>query len=175
MRALAAFVRIMDWLAEWTGRFAAWSFFAVGLFICYEVFMRYVLTMPTIWVNEVSRIIQVWGVFIAIAYVLRHRSHIVIDIAFREPGTTGRKLADTFAMLVIIATCVVIAVGGWEIWLHSTLSGHTTDSSLAVPKVFTQSALWVGFGLIALQAAAEIVKIWTGIGPSVEPDELGAH
>lgn len=167
----------MNKISDWTGRLAAWSFFAVGLFICYEVFMRYVLVMPTIWVNEVSRIIQVWGVFIAIAYVLRHRSHIVIDVAFRKEGTLGRKLTDTFALLVVIGTSLVIATGGWDVWLRSTLAGHTTDSSLAVPKVFTQSALWVGFGLMALQAVAEIIKVWTGIGADEADNnaDLAAH
>lgn len=175
MAFLSLYVAIMDRLSDWTGRLAAWSFFAVGIFICYEVFMRYVLVMPTIWVNEVSRIIQVWGVFIAIACVLRHRSHIVIDVAFRKPGSLRRKLADSFAMIVIIVTSLVIAVGGWDVWLRSTLAGHTTDSSLAVPKVFTQSALWVGFGLIALQALAEMIKIWTGLGEKPDNSELSAH
>ena len=172
MGILTFFVRLMDQVSQWTGRLAAWSFFAVGLFICYEVFMRYVLTMPTIWVNEVSRIVLVWAVFIAIASVLRHRSHIVIDVAFRQPGTLGRKFTETFALVVIIVTSLVIAVGGWDVWLRSTLAGHTTDSSLAVPKALTQSALWVGFGLIALQAVAEIIKVWTGIGGGPAKSEM---
>lgn len=169
---LTSFVRLMDQVSGWTGRLAAWSFFAVGLFICYEVFMRYALTRPTIWVNEVSRIVQVWGVFIAIAYVLRDRRHIVIDIAFRTRGTLGRRLTDTFALLVIVVTSLVIAVGGWEVWLRSTLAGHTTDSTLAVPKILTQSALWIGFGLMALQGVAEIIKVWTNIGDAPTRREM---
>ncbi|MCF6232922.1 MAG: TRAP transporter small permease [Rhodobacteraceae bacterium] len=155
------FVGAMDGVSELAGRVAAWMFFAVGLFVCFEVFMRYALIKPTIWVDEVSRIFQVWAAFLAISYVLKNKSHIIIDVIFRAPGTIGRKLIDTFALFVVIFFCVVVVKYGLEIWWKSTVSGHTTDSYLAVPKVYVQSATWVGFGLMALQSVAEIIKIWT--------------
>lgn len=136
-------------------------FFAIGLFVTFEVFMRYVLISPTIWVDEISRIFQVWAAFLAISYVLKHKSHIIIDVTFRDPDSIQRKVIDSFAMLVVIFFCVVVIKLGLAIWWKSTLAGHTTDSFLAVPKAFIQSAIWVGFGLMALQSMAEIIKIWT--------------
>jgi len=57
---------------------------------------------------------------------------------------------------------------GFEIWLDSTLKGHHTDTLLGLPKWFTQASIWMGFGILLLQAIAEIVKVWT-IG--IDPDE----
>lgn len=168
-RIVQGLARGIETVSELFGRIAGWMFFAVGLFVAYEVFMRYVLTSPTVWVDEISRIFQVWATFGATAYVLRHRKHIVIELTFRAPGTLGRKLVETFSMLVIIAFGVVAAKYGWDLWLKSTLAGHTTDTYLAVPKAFTQSAIWVGFGLLALQALVEIFKVWTG------PVDFGEH
>lgn len=164
---LQSFVRVMDMVSEITGKIAAWMFFAIGLFICFEVFMRYVLIAPTIWVDEVSRIFQVWAAYLSIAYVLKHKSHIIIDITFRNPNAFNRKAVDTFAMCVIIFFCLITVKYGIDIWWKSTSLGHTTDSYLAVPKVYIQSAIWVGFGLMALQSVAEIIKIWTW-----DPDDL---
>ena len=157
-----SFVRTVDTASEVTGRLAAWMFFATGLFVTFEVVMRYVLTMPTVWVDEVSRIFQVWATYLAIAYVLKHRQHIIIDVAFRKPHTIHRHAVETFSLLVIIGFALIVAKYGWDVWLKSTLAGHTTDSYLAVPKLYIQSSIWVGFGLLALQAIAEIIKIWTG-------------
>lgn len=156
-----AYVRMMDIISEITGKIAAWMFFTIGVIVTFEVFMRYALNSPTIWVDEVSRIFQVWAAYLAIAYVLKNKAHIIIDIAFREPDSFSRKAVDTFAMSVIIFFCLIVAKYGIDIWWKSTVSGHTTDSYLAVPKVYIQSAIWVGFGLMALQSVAEIVKIWT--------------
>ena len=171
--AMSSFVTVMDGLSELTGRIAGWTFFFVGLFICYEVFMRYVLTQPTVWVDEISRIAQVWGAYLAISYVLKHRDHVVIDIAFRDTRSLSRRIVETFSLLVIIFFCACAAKLGWDIWMKSTLAGHTTDSYLAVPKVYTEASIWVSFGLISLQALAEIIKVWTvGLAPSAS-DVMG--
>jgi len=164
---LQSFVRLIDGLAEISGRIAAWMFFTIGLIVTFEVFMRYVLTAPTIWVDEISRIFQVWAAYMSIAYVLKHKSHIIIDITFRDTQSFGRKAVDTFAMGVVIFFCAVVVKYGIDVWWKSTSAGHTTDSYLAVPKVYIQSAIWVGFGLMALQSLAEIIKIWTW-----DPDDL---
>ena len=153
--------RLFDRITNATGLIAAWMFFALGLFITYEVVMRYVFIAPTIWVDEVSRIIQIWASCLAISYVLRHRKMIIIDALFKETGTRHRKLSDTFALLVTLFFAVVTAKFGFDIWLKSTLAGHTTDSLLAPPKWLTHASIWVGFALLSLQCLVEMVRVWT--------------
>ena len=158
---MSAILKTIDRLSEFAGKLAAWLFFAVGFFITYEVFMRHVFTMPTIWVDEVSRIIQIWAAFLAAGFALKYRQMVVIDLFFRQEGTPVRKWLDSFALLMIIIFSVVAVYYGFELWLNSTLKGHTTDTYLALPKWFTQASIWVGFGLLLLQAIAETIRIWS--------------
>ncbi|MBF2760107.1 MAG: TRAP transporter small permease [Ectothiorhodospiraceae bacterium AqS1] len=167
-------IKIVDGLSEFFGIVAGWMFFAVGLFVVYEVFMRYALISPTVWVDEIARIFQVWATFAATACVLKYRRHIVIDLTFRDPHSLRRRIVETFSLLVIVFFASVAAKYGWDIWLKSTLAGHTTDSYLAVPKAYTQSAIWVGFGLLTLQAVVEICKVWTGQA-RLQRSEPGMH
>lgn len=134
--------------------------------------MRHGFTMPTIWVDEVARIFQIWGTLIAAAYVLSEREHVVIDVAFKKAGTLGRKMIDTFAMLVIVVVCIVVCWYGFELWLKALRMGHTTDTFLGPPKWLTHGSLWVGFGLLLLQAFAEIAKIWSGRVREPDPHSL---
>ncbi|MBL4666967.1 MAG: TRAP transporter small permease [Sneathiella sp.] len=167
-------IKIVEGLSEFTGKLSAWMFFAVGLFITYEVFMRYVFVMPTIWVDEVSRITQIWAAYLAGAYAMKYREMIVIDIAFKDPNTIGRKLVETFALIVVAFFCFVAVWYGIELWWKATIRGHTTDTYLGLPKWFTQASVWVGFGLLFLQTIVELIKVWT-IGV-VNHDHLdGAH
>jgi C4-dicarboxylate transporter DctQ subunit len=156
-----ALLKTIDQVSECAGKLAAWLFFAVGFFITYEVFMRHVFIMPTIWVDEVSRIIQIWAAYLAAAFALKHRQMVVIDLICREEGTLARKWLDSFALLLVIVFSAVAVYYGFELWLKSTLRGHTTDTYLALPKWFTQASIWVGFGLLLLQAVAEAIKIWS--------------
>jgi len=154
-------IKIIDAITEFFGRFSAWLFFGIGIIVTYEVFMRYVFTQPTIWVDEFSSVTQVWAAYIGVAFALKHKDMIVIDIAFRDPNTLIRRVLETFSLLIIITFSFVAIWYGFEIWLDSTMKGHRTDTYLALPKWFTQASIWVGFSLLFLQAVVEIVKVWT--------------
>lgn len=158
---MTRFVSFVDALSEISGRFCAWAFFVLGLFVTYEVLMRDLFTMPTIWVDEVVRVMQVWLTYLAAAYVLKHHEMITIDIAFRRHDTLWRQLVETFAIVIMLTFTSVACWYGFQLWLKSTLAGHTTDSFLAIPKWLTHSSVWVGMGLLGLQGLAEIIRIWT--------------
>ena len=153
--------RLADRITDATGNIAAWMFFAIGLCVSYEVAMRYVFTAPTIWVDEVSRILQIWAGCLAVSCVLRHRRMIIIDVLFKDTGTLHRKISESFALLVTLFFAVVTTKFGFDIWLKSTLAGHTTDSLLAPGKWLTHAAVWIGFGLLSLQCLIELVRLWT--------------
>ena len=136
--------------------------------------MRYVFTSPTIWVDETARIMQIWATYLGAAFALKHRQMIVIDVAFRNPHSISRKLVETFSLAIIIIFCAVATWYGYELWLKATLKGHTTDSYLGTPKWLTHASIWVGFGLLLLQALAEIIKVWT-LGIAEKDITDGAH
>jgi len=165
-------VRIVDTISEISGRLSAWMFFAIGLFITWEVVMRYVFTAPTIWVDEVSRIMQVWATYLAAAWVLKHRQMITIEIFLKDPNSLGRKLAETLAVVMLLIFAVTAMKFGFQLWLKSTLAGHTTDSYLASPKWLTHASVWVGMALLILQAVVELYRVWVIGLPADEHDPL---
>ena len=160
-------IKTIDTISEFFGRLSAWLFFFIGIIVTYEVAARYLFNSPTIWVDEVSSITQIWATYIGIAYALKHKDMIVIDIAFKNPNSLIRKSLETFALLVIIVFSLITVYYGYQIWLDSTLKHHRTDTFLSLPKWFTEASIWVGFLILFFQAIAEIVKVWTvGIRPN---------
>ena len=160
------FARSVDALSEWSGRFSAWMFFTIGLFITYEVVMRYVFTAPTVWVDEVSRVMQIWAAYLGAAYVLKHRKMITIEVILKDPSSIRRRMADTLAIIMLLVFVVPAVYFGFQLWLKSTLAGHTTDSFLGSPKWLTHASVWIGLGLLALQSIVELYRVWfAGIQP----------
>lgn len=160
-------VSLIDSITETAGKFSAWIFFAIGFCVCYEItvrndFVRELLgTAPTIWVDEVSRIMQIWAAYLSAAYVLKHRKMVIIELILNNPNSIWRRLAETWAFIMTIIFAGIAVYFGFQLWLKGTLAGHTTDSYLAIPKWITHASIWVGFGLLAIQSMAEIYKIWT--------------
>ena len=164
----------IDIVSEFVGKLSAWCLFAIGFFITFEVVMRYVFNSPTIWVDEICRVLQVWVVFLAAPYVLKHREMITIDVILRNPGTLRRRLAETFSIVVLFVFMVVAVYYGFDIWLKSTLAGHTTDTYLAPPKWFTHAPVWVGGVLLLLQGLVQLIRVWTEDIPGDDVME-GSH
>ncbi|WP_331775693.1 TRAP transporter small permease [Sulfurospirillum sp. 1612] len=166
-------IKTIDAITEFFGRLSAWIYFFIGLIVTYEVVMRYVFTSPTIWVDDISTIAQIWATYIGVAFALKHKDMIVIDVAFKNHDSVMRKILETFSLVVIIVFSGIVIYYGYQIWLDSTLKGHTTGSYLSIPKWFTQASIWVGFALLLIQALAEIVKVWTiGIAPDEESEMI---
>jgi len=153
--------RIIDTLSELAGRLAAWTLFAIGLFITYEVVMRYAFTAPTIWVDEVCRVLQVWVAYLAGAYVIKHHEMVTIEVVLKDPNSLLRRLAETLAILMLFIFAGTATYYGYVIWLKATLAGHTTDSFLAPPRWLTDASVWIGCGLMCLQGGVELWRVWT--------------
>jgi len=156
------FMRIVDAISEFTGKLSAWCLFAIGFFITFEIVMRYVFNAPTIWVDEISRILQIWVVYLAAAYVLKHREMVTIELILSDPNSLLRRIAETISVAVMYVFTGAAVYYGFELWLKETLAGHTTDTYLAPPKWFTHAPVWVGCGLLMLQGVCHLIRVWTG-------------
>ncbi|MYB33863.1 MAG: TRAP transporter small permease [Gammaproteobacteria bacterium] len=152
--------RLIDSISEFAGKTSAWCLFLIGFFITFEVTMRYVFNSPTVWVDEISRVLQVWVVYLAAAYVLKHREMVTIEVILTNPNTIWRRLAESFSIIVLFLFAGVACYYGFEIWLKSTLAGHTTDTYLAPPKMITHAPVWVGSALLILQGAVQLYRVW---------------
>lgn len=156
----------IDRISEFFGKLSAWIYFSIGFFITYEIIVRndivrqFLGTAPTIWVDELSRVLQVWAAYLGAAYVLKEQEMVTIDVAFKNSNSLARRLAETVALMFMLVFAGVSVFFGFQLWLKSTLAGHTTDSFLGLPKWFTHSSVWVGFALLFFQSLAQVCRVW---------------
>ena len=161
----------IDRLSDAAGRLSAWLFVVIGAMICYEVVARYVFLSPTIWAEELSRLVQIWAGYLAAAYVLRERHMIRITAITDRLGPRGRRLAEAFSLLWIVVFCGYAVWWGMEIAIDSIVVGRADSTMLALPLWFSEFSIPVGFGLLLLQAVAELVRLATGAVPPVSAGE----
>ena len=57
-----------DKIVKYSGYLASALFIMIGFIVSYEVIMRYIFNSPTIWVNEISRFLQIWATYLALTY-----------------------------------------------------------------------------------------------------------
>jgi TRAP-type C4-dicarboxylate transport system permease small subunit len=155
-------LQLIDKLSDYCGIISGILFFAIGGMITYEVTARYGFTAPTIWAEELSRFFQIWAVYLAAAYVLRHGKLIRITMLIDRLNTRGRKLAEAFSLLAISAFALIAIWQGLVLVLESLEFSRTTTSVFAVPMWMTEIAIPLGAGLLLLQCMAMLIRLVRG-------------
>lgn len=151
---------VIDRIADLCGRLAGWLFFLIGAMIAYEVVARYAFNAPTIWAEEMSRFCQIWAVYLAAAYVLRHGHLIRITLFIGLLPPAGRRLAEAFSLVVIAAVAIVAIIYGTGAVHESIALDRNSSTMLEVPMWMSEIAIPLGCLLLTLQCVAQLARLW---------------
>lgn len=149
----------VDRLSRISALFGAYLFFSIGLIIAYEVSARYLFNMPTIWVEEVSRLLQLWGCYLSMAWVLKQRKIIRITILLERFSGIGAKLAELVSITIIALFSLVTVYYATLITYDSVALNRHTSSMLGLPSWLFDASIVVGFLLLFLQCLVEFYKV----------------
>ena len=149
-------LRFIDSISERFAQLATFLFFIIGMMISYEVVSRYVFTAPTSWAEEGARLLQLWGTYLAMGFVLRHNGLIRITVLTESIGKRGRQILEIISLIWILIFAVFAFWLGLDVVLESIEKGRATATMNQVPKFWTESAIPVGFFILILQALAQI-------------------
>jgi len=159
---LAKLERFLDWASGASGAVAAWLIIPLIVASCYEVFARYVLGEPTLWAFEVGYMVMGTHFLIGLAYTLREKQHVRVDLFYRLASAKKKALIDAFTYLVIVAPL--------SLWLFVAFaqkvaaayeSGERTGMSAFNPVIWPfRAVMCAAFVLLFLQAIAESIRCY---------------
>ncbi|MHB8915155.1 MAG: TRAP transporter small permease subunit [Thiobacillus sp.] len=159
MNGLLTLAGWIDALNERVGRITIWLVLMATLISAGNALSRYVLSdSSNAWLE-----IQ-WYLFGAIfllgaGYTLKHNGHVRIDILYGRLGKRGQAWIDLLGgLFFLLPLAILMAWLSWPIFLDSwrTLE-HSSDSG-GLLRWPVKLLLPLGFGLLALQGVAEIIK-----------------
>ena len=153
-------MRFVDQLSDGLGIVAGWIFFLTGLFLTYEVASRYLFNAPTVWAAEVSQLLLIWGVYLALGRMMHRRQNITIDFLYDRMAARPQRYADTVAVVItLVFALVIVWYGGW-IALDSFVRGRSTGTMLNIPNWWSEAAVPLGFTVLCLQSVVELIRLW---------------
>jgi len=148
-RTVERFNRAMYWLS-------AIAILVASLILTYEVVMRYILKIPTIWEIESAVYLGVMATFVGAAYGLKDGAHINIDLVIRTlPASFQSKLLRITAFISLIF-CIYLAYKGWQFWWEAFSKGWRSESLWGPPLAVPYFFLPLGMSLLSLQFIIQI-------------------
>jgi len=148
----------LDKIIKYSGYLASGLFISIGFIISYEVISRYVFNAPTIWVNEISRFLQIWATYLALTYSFHKKDFIRITVLYDKIGDRGKKILDFISTIFIIFFSVFVVYYGWLIAYDSLEVGRTSSTILDLPSFLTELAIPLCFGFLLIRVLIEFIK-----------------
>jgi TRAP-type mannitol/chloroaromatic compound transport system permease small subunit len=149
---------IIDSLSTWTGKAGSWLTFLVVIFIVYEIMMRYVFHLPTLWVSE-SMVFGCGLTYVlGAAWALQDKRHVKIDLIYGRLSVRKRAVIDsvTFVFFALYLGFFLWAVSKYA-W-QSVSVAETSGSAWDPPVYPIKVALAVGTLLLLLQGIAKLIR-----------------
>ena len=163
MRAL---ISVIERLSLAGGILAAALVGVAIIIVTQMVFMRYVLVASTAWQTDVVTFSLVGATLLGSAWVLKERGHVTVDLVTENSPAGARRVFQILSDLVVLVFSIVLLWKGWIVTAEAWEGAWVTESMVETPLWVPYLAMPVGFGLLALQCIAGILKTLSGLeGP----------
>lgn len=154
------FVKIIDSLSDWVGIFVAWLIIPLVGALVFEVAARYIFNAPTIWAYDMSYLLCGTLFIMGVAYTLRHKGHVRVDIFFEKLSPRGKSILDTCMYLLVFFPLVIVffwwgidyARESWRIQETAWLS------SWRPPLYHFKTIIPIAAFLMILQGTVEFIR-----------------
>jgi TRAP-type mannitol/chloroaromatic compound transport system permease small subunit len=159
MTTLLALARLIDALTERVGRLVIWLVLVATLISAGNALARYALgESSNAWLE-----IQ-WYLFgamflLAAGYTLKHNGHVRIDIFYNRFGARGQAWIDLIGgLLFLLPMAILLTWLAWPMFLDAWLTHEISSDAGGLLRWPVKLLLPLGFGLLALQGVAEVIK-----------------
>lgn len=149
---------IIDALSIWTGKAASWLVLVVVVFVVYEILMRYVFHLPTLWVSE-SMVFGCGVTYVlGAAWALQDNRHVKIDLIYGRLTPRRRAIIDSITFVFFVLYLGLFLWASAQYTWRSVLVRETSSSAWDPPVYPIKVALVVGVLLLLLQGIGKFIR-----------------
>lgn len=157
---MAKFISLLDSFTLLTGRALRWLTLFMVILTCTVVFMRYVLGIPSIMLQESVLYLHATVFMAGIAYTWQQGGHVRVDVFSKRFSPTLRKRVEQLGIvLFVVPICVFLLWMSWRYVLNSwAISEHSAETGGLPLLYLLKSLLLIMPILLLIQAVAELAK-----------------
>jgi len=154
------YIYFFESLSIWVGRAFGWCILVLTLSVTYEVFVRYVLNAPTVWVFDMM--VQMYGGLFLMAgpYALAQDAHVRGDVIYRFFPARAQAWIDlTLYILFFFPGMLALFYFGYEIasdsWRYKEVSWN---SPARIQIYYFKSLIPLAGALLIIQGISECMR-----------------
>lgn len=146
-RFFRCFMNVCIWVAKLL-------LLAMTILVCISVFYRYILGRSITWSDEVSMLLMVWFGFISIAYGVKQKLHLSVELIYNFLPATLQRIFSKVTMAIVSILGILMAVYG-VLLMQSTM--NNVMAATRWPSATLYAVIPVSGILIAYFAFAQCI------------------
>jgi TRAP-type C4-dicarboxylate transport system permease small subunit len=121
-----------------------------------QVITRYVFEYPNSWIEETTRYLMVWMIFIGMAYAVRKEQHLEVGIISLLFPSSAAKLLLFFDLVLLIFAVIFTGLSG-KVVVFQWEMGQTSPG-MGIPIALVYLGLFLGGILMIIHQAVKLYK-----------------
>lgn len=129
---------------------------SLGLLMAAQVFMRYVISLPFLGIEEMAPMLAVWVYFVGMAYSSREREHIeggLLSLIFKSD--TVLLAVRLVGSIICLIALVIFLKYAWN-FASFNMSLNRKSSYMRLPKYLWDLSMVFGFGMMCLYMVLQV-------------------
>lgn len=156
-RALVVFIRYVDWISKYVGRFAMYLIFVMLGVLLYSSFAKTFLA-PPLWTLETAQFTMAAYYLLGGAYSMQTQSHVRMDLFYGSWSPRRKAAMDVMTILLLIFYLIFLLYGGLSSLEYALKYGEESYSAWAPRMAPIKAVMCFGIFLMLLQAIATFFK-----------------
>jgi len=159
------FVRVVDKVNYYVGRFAMYLFFVMGAILLASTASRLVLGVPINWALEMSQFLLSAYYLLGGAYTMQLGQHVRMDLIYDRLSARNRAITDAFTILFVIFYLAVLFGGGLSSTNYAIVYNQKNYSAWSPVLWPIKTIMTFGILLMLLQCVSAFFKdvaVWRG-------------
>jgi len=158
MRFLKRFIRTIDAINDWVGRFLSYFLFAFFVLLFIEVILRYFFNSPTVWANELAQMLFGAYAILGGGYILLTGSHVNVDIVYTHFSAKTRAAVDIVTSVLFFLFCGMLLVYGGSLAWDSLSRFEHSQSAWNPPLYPAKLMIPIAAALLILQGVTKLIR-----------------
>lgn len=159
MKILRILDKIVDLLSKLALLFGGILLLAMAVNVTYGVVARYVFNSPSVVAIELTKILMIPALVLAVSYVQRYDRHLQVDfLSSRFPHKARLLLLQVIVPIMALFVVYVLVWKGWQSATYSRSINETSYSSWAEPLWPVRMTIPVGYALLFAVLVTQVIK-----------------
>ena len=159
-RAGPAVAGAIEKLIDGIGSVILWVTLAMIALVATNVLLRYSLSLGSVWAQELEWHLLATLVLFGMSYALQRGDNVRVDLFYAHHSARTKWMVDIATALLTLAVALIFIKLSWAYVGQSFSIDERSPDPGGIPhRWLLKGLIPVGFGLLALQATAELLRV----------------